>query len=47
LVIFLPPKFCEAKKSKKKQDHCKKGLEFQSIKADDVASFYTEHKLIF
>ncbi len=25
----------------------KKGIEFQSIKAEDVACFYTEHKLIF
>ena len=25
----------------------KKGIEFQSIKAEDVAYFYTEHKLIF
>jgi len=25
----------------------KKGVEFQSIKAEDVAYFYTEHKLIF
>ncbi|MEO6548566.1 MAG: LytTR family DNA-binding domain-containing protein [Ferruginibacter sp.] len=35
------------KNQKRNRIIIRKGMEFQSIKADDIACFYTEHKLIF
>jgi two-component system, LytTR family, response regulator len=37
----------DAKSNYKKRITVKKGLDFQSIKTDDIAFFYTEYKLVF